>query len=164
MQKDTWEDLEYKVQIQRGYAIIMTTDRFVADEYPLSTQNKEYLKSNIEKLLDMRIFNEHAEYRVFRGDIGRSFMMRFKQDTEGEDYYDDEQYLDIDESRSAPGFQKGKQVRATGGGYYALPLDSCKGIKLIIRNYLGYRDGSGQAYIKDWRLLGFYQENKGGKV
>lgn len=155
---NTWDEWKQKIEIKNGYAVMMFTDRFEVEVYPFSKQIEKHLMECFEdKLLDLRVFNENAEYRIFRGDAGKAFRFRIQDDT-GEEYYDDEQYLDIDEARSLESFQKGKIVRATGGGYYKLPLETFYGAKVRLRNYLAYEEDSGQAYIKDWRLLGFYLE------
>ena len=60
-------------------------------------------------------------------------------------------------------FKAGHMVRATGGGIYHLPLETMNNAKVEIRNYVGYDEETGQAYLKDWRLRRFFVE-KGGKA
>ena len=155
-----WEEWKEKIEIENGYAMLMYTDRFDLDRYPLSEETEKYLSKNLEvKLLDMRIFNKKSEFRLFRGDVGRDLKCRVCKD-EGRDFYEDEQYLDIDDIRSGKCFEKEGVVRATGGGYYRLPLESYKDVKVIIKNYVDYDKETGQAYIKDWRLAGFVTEKE----
>ncbi len=59
-----------------------------------------------------------------------------------------------------PLFQKNSLVRATGGGCYELPLKGFQDAKIRLRNYLGYYEESGQAYVRDWRLTDVFQEER----
>lgn len=155
-----WRD-EILSSISGGYAVMMFTDRFEVDIWPLAEQNEERLEKEMsQKLLDMRVFCESAEYRIFRSFVGAEFVAAYSRD-EGQEYYDDEQYLDIDEKESAKTFGQAQMVRAMGGGYYRLPLESYRRMKVRIRNYVAYDEASGQAYIKGWRLVGFFQEKEG---
>lgn len=155
IQEKSWEEWKKKVSISKGYAVVMCTDSFLVTQYPDREAEKIIIREWNDKLLDIRIFDSHEEYRLFRGDIGREFSEVILYDGMG-DYYDDEQYLDIDTARS----KKGK-IKATGGGSYMLPFEEFHGIKIRIRNYLGY-DGNGQAYIKAFRLVDFEKEDDNG--
>ena len=156
----TWEAWKQKVRITDGYAVLMLTDRFLVDRYPLSDDTERLIESFFEqKLLDMRVFDQSVEYRIFRTDAGGDFRFRVLPD-EGEEYFDESQYLDIDEPRSKESFEQGKEVRATGGGSYHLPLEYYQDAKVIVRNYIAYDENSGQAYIRDWRLAGFERGSK----
>lgn len=151
----TWDNFKQQVEMAQGYAVVMLTDRFIVDRYPLSTENEQLLGAVFEqKLLDMRVFNESMEYRLFRTDAGKEFKFSSLPD-EGREFFDDFHYLDIDEKRSEETFRRDGTVRATGGGYYRLPLEDYHNAKVIIRNYVDYDENSGQAYIKAWRLAGF---------
>ncbi len=158
----TWNDYKNDIIVDEGYAVIMTTDSFIVDYYPLSAENEAYLEKELgDKLLDMRVFNKNAEYRLFRGDISEELRSRTLNDVDNTmDTYMDEQFLDIDDKRSVKCFKESGMVRATGGGYYKLPLESFNDIKLVIKNYVLY-DANGQAYIKDWRMCDFVN---GGEV
>lgn len=151
----TWNEWKAKFKIEDGYAVMMFTDRFFIDRYPLSTENEAFLQTAFaDKLLDMRIFNKAAEYRLFRGDVGRKIQFREARDMD-KDFYDELQYFDIDYRRSAVSFADKKLVCAAAGGYYKLPLDSFQDVQIRIRNYVDYEPDTGQAYIKDWRLVEF---------
>lgn len=124
-------------------------------------------KSQYSKLLEMRIFNERAELKVWRSDIGSKFQIRILDDrtaldssssmkndkTSVPDYFEEVQLLDIDrkESKSA------NDVRATGGGAYSLPdhVFAMNNPGLIVRHYFDKYEQSGNAYIRDWRCVGF---------
>ena len=74
---DGWSVWKSKIEMEKGYAVMMFTDRFEVDGYPLSPECEQMLASGFEdKLLDMRVFNEEKEYRIFRGDAGRDFHFR----------------------------------------------------------------------------------------
>lgn len=150
-----WYDYRNKISIKNGYAVVMFTDKFEFLAYPFDEKTNKILNEDFEKkLIDMRIFNKDKEYRIFRGDISGNFHFRDSDDYIKNDYYDDEQYLDIDTKRSADSFKNDGIVRATGGGNYKLPFCDFNDIKICIRNYIDYDNESGQAYIKDWRLVG----------
>lgn len=151
---DALEKIIMPEHIHNGYAVMCYTDRFSVAKYPFDSNAEKEWKKNFHKLLDCRIFDKDSEVHMMRGDIGRAFTSRTITDNEEKrDYYDDEQFLDIDAKRSEKLFQSSHRVRATGGGEYFLPLDSYKDAKAVIRNYISY-DDIRQAYISDWRLAG----------
>lgn len=131
----------------------------------LDEEDVEELRKKIDddtRLLECRIFNEHMEYRVARTDLGRPWKERFADDNT-EEYkhgFEESYYLDIDDKKSEEK-QKGCKhngsitVVATGGGKYELPLTEFKDMKIRIKNYVGYYEETGQAYVKDWRMAGF---------
>lgn len=151
--------------VTEGYVFAMLTDEIVWKHWPVSQEEQKELRQKEEKLLDIRIFNKEKELRMFRGDIGRKFYGRMLEDTDKalqeQEYFDEEQYLDIDDQRSPELFAREKKVRATGGGCYELPLSGFADAKVKIRNYLGYYEESGQAYVRDWRLMEVFQEKRG---
>lgn len=152
---DAMEKIQLPENIKDGYAVLCYTDEFCVETYPFVPSAEEHWKKNLSKLLDCRIFDKDSEFHMMRGDIGQKFTCRMITDDEKtRDYYDDEQFLDIDDKRSKELFQSSHRVRATRGGDYALPLDSFNDAKAVIRNYISY-DSIGQAYISDWRLAGF---------
>lgn len=142
-------------EMKRGYAVMMLTDRFLVDEWPISEENDQLLEKDFEsKLLDMRIFNESMEFRIFRSDIGKDFHYCTLADEPHSQYFDEAQYLDIDDKYS----KENGMVQTTGGGKYNLPLQKYRNAKVVIRNYIEYDKDNGQAYIKNWRLLKFEEE------
>ncbi len=148
--------------VEDGFLFAMFTDEIVWESWPLEPERRESLRQKEKNLLDIRIFNSAKELRMFRGDVGRDFRGRMAEDTEAaleeQDYFDEEQYLDIDGKCSEELFGQNHMVQATGGGRYSLPLPGFENAKIRIRNYLGYYEESGQAYVKDWRLAGLFQE------
>lgn len=154
----TWGSFKQQIEIAEGYAVIMHTEHFIVDRFPLSSENERLMEDSAEqKLLDIRVFNESIEYRLFRPDVGKEFRFVCLSD-ENREFFDDSHYLDIDEKCSAETFMKDGTVGATGGGFYKLPLEDYHNVKVVIRNYVDYDADSGQAYIESWRLTGFKTE------
>lgn len=149
-------------EMESGYLFAMFTDRIVFEEWPLTEEMHALFRDGEEKLLEARIFTETAEHKLFRGDIGRVFGAPRVIDDRlvQKAYFDEEQYLDIDEKRSEQEFAARQYVRATGGGAYHLPISDYRNVKIRIRNYIDYYEETGQAYISDWRLLGIYNEKR----
>ena len=171
------EDNQNKKEAQgeksKWYMVAMLTDRFLVDSFAEDVSFvKEYIsgmdKNFDSKGLDVRIFNEETEYRLFRSDIGHPFHSRIIVDTkESEDTFLEVQFLDIDTRRSVKNEatwskEKGRTVKATGGGEYRLPMENMKNVCVVIKNYIAYDENTNIAYIKDWRLCGFkeYDEVK----
>ncbi len=150
-------------EIERGFIFAILTDEIFWEKWPLKTDRKKLFREKEKKLLDIRIYNSKREVRIFRSDIGRKFQGRSLNDEKEvlnhQDYFDEEQFLDIDDIRSKELFAREGKVQATGGGRYPLPLPDFRNAKLRIRNYLGYYEKSGQAYVKDWRLMDLFQDS-----
>lgn len=161
----TWADVKKEINVADGYAVVIFTDSFEVEKYPiLSDKTEKLLEEHLhDRLLDLRVFDESYEYRLFRGDAGSEFNSRIINDKnpraneglDAGDYFDDEQYLDIDTKASKEIFEKEKKVYATGGGKYSLPLPDMNDTKIRIRNYIAYEEDTGTAYIRDWRPAGF---------
>lgn len=151
-------------QIKQGFLFAMLTDQIVWKSWPLSDTDRGDVQKRQDKLLDIRVFNCEKEARMFRGHVGGVLKGRLADDTrellDWQEYFDEEQYLDIDDVESVDSFQKNNRVKATGGGGYELPLKGFKDAKIRLRNYLGYYEESGQAYVKDWRLMEVFQEER----
>lgn len=151
--------------MEKGFFFAMLTDEIMWESWPLSSEKRENFRKKEGKLLDIRIFNKEKEVRMFRGDIGRKLQGRSIDDGKAIpdrlEYFDEEQYLDIDDKRSEEVFAKEKKVFATGGDCYFLPLPGFVDAKVKLRNYLGYYEETGQVYIRDWRLMDLFQEKSG---
>ena len=152
-------------EIERGFVFAMLTDEILWERWPLESDRRKLFQEKEEKLLDIRVYNREREVRVSRSDIGRKFLGRNlndgKESSEWQDYFDEEQFLDIDDERSKELFAVEGKVQATGGGRYPLPLPDFRNAKVLIRNYVGYYEESGQAYVKDWRLSDLFKEGDG---
>ena len=74
---------------------------------------------------------------------------------EGVDFFDEVQLLDIDTKRS-------DKTYTTAGGSYYLPqyISDLDRAAIRIRHYFGVDEDSGQAFIKDYRLVSFESAKK----
>lgn len=108
-----------------------------------------------DKLLELRAFDENSEYRVYRSAIDNPFFERKIDDRADEQqYFDEEQYIDIDSTRS-----EGNVRYTTGGGKFHLPQDSLNVTKIVIRYYYDY-DNEGIASVTDWRIVELKKEGE----
>ena len=132
------------------------------DKFDVGIWNKDIIK-NVNKLLELRVFDKNKEWKLFRSDIGKGFSYRCQKEDdnkeEGMDYFDEIQLLDIDTSRSkkAPGV-----MHTTAGGSYNLPKDIeyLDRAAIRVRHYFGVDSESGQAFIIDYRLVDFESADK----
>ena len=142
-------------RLGRGYVIAMLTDHLYIQLLEKEELDREAL---YKKAIEVRIFNENEEVKWFR-DADRKLRCREIDDRKRNmdifTFWDEWQYLDIDERRSKP--EKGIAY-ATGGGKYELPLNDYTDIRIKIRNYLEYEEDTMQLYISDWRVVGFSDE------
>lgn len=108
-----------------------------------------------DKLLELRAFDENSEYHVYRSAIDNPFFERKIDDRADEQqYFDEEQYIDIDSTRS-----EGNVRYTTGGGKFHLPQDSLNVTKIVIRYYYDY-DNEGIASVTDWRIVELKKEGE----
>lgn len=153
--------------VGQGYVVVMLTDKF-------DIQRVECAEFKCEKLfrnaLEIRMFNKEREIKWFRTSIDKELQRRERIDVEEGDsfewngakhyyaYWDEYQYLDIDDTKNCDWHQK--IVYATGGGRYPLPIDNYKDAQVQVRNYLSYEEETNQVYITDWRLVDFVNEGE----
>ncbi len=132
------------------------TDKLLLDKVVMGYAWEEILKTQ-SRLLELRIFSVEAEYRAIRGNIGQPLHMRkiFESatDIENETYFDERQYLDINQKKVQRDERGYKVWTTTGGGPYNLPLMHYEDAALKVRNYISYYETSGQAYVSDFRLV-----------
>lgn len=156
--KELWEKTDDAEPI---YAMVMCTDRFdllkicdAAKKNAEKTIDNETLNEKLwsdegwkdeqhifNHLLDIRLFSENGEVRWFRSTVNRPFVYREKlndpEDEKDKDgkllYWDEEQFLDIDDARTEARRELEKtdklrleknQVLTMGGGMYSLPVTS----------------------------------------
>ena len=154
---------------EEGYILTMLTDKF--DIQLLKDENIDR-NELFEKGIEIRIFNQKGEVKWFRSSIDKEFRYRERlMDSsldENADYWDEEQYLDIDEkqTKALRELTGGEDVITTGGGRYHLPCTDYHDIKVKIRNYLEYEKDTMQVYIADWRIVDFVsgRGNRDGSV
>lgn len=110
------------------------------------------LKSDMTKLLELRIFNEEYEYRAFRDNLGEPvFLERIAADEKGyENYFDELHYLDI---ATTYAHDDRITITTTGGGSYSVfgSPDICK---VMVRTYLK-KGANNIEYVHDWRVIGY---------
>ena len=104
---------------------------------------------NEDKVLDLRAFNADKEVHFFRGSIGEPFQMRIADDSsmsalDKEGVIDETHYLETDMERFGRNVNSANLLDFEGAEKFT---------KISIRNYLGYY-ATGQAYVKDWRVVG----------
>jgi len=138
------KDLHY------GSYLAQLTDRLEADNFTDDVNGIEQL--DMEKVLDIRAFNEKKEIHLYRGDIGKEFYLRVKNDeTEvPQNSYDETQFLEKDKKRFG---DRSEFIKWNGDA-------------IRIRNYINFY-ANGQAYVEDWRIAGIVkkgEEVKNGTV
>ena len=155
--KAFWNKVENYFGRNPADVVIIYSDRFEVMTLENLRDDINSGQIPIERLLDIRVFDNNGEIRIYRDYIGNSFneIVELKdKDMEEEGVcsaYDDMQFLDVDLKRSN---QKSGFILATGGGTYRFPHKVTENTKIRIRNYVMY-DDNGQAYIAAWRLVGF---------
>ena len=132
------------------------------DKFDIGIWNENTIE-NTNKLLELRVFDKDKEWKLFRSDIGKDFSYRFQgeEDNKGEgvDYFDEVQLLDIDTSKEC---KKSELMKTTAGGEYNLPKDisDLDRAAISVRHYFGVDNESGQAFIRDYRLVDFESTKK----
>ena len=132
------------------------------DKFDIGIWNKNVIE-NTNKLLELRVFDKDKEWKLFRSDIGKDFSYRFQgeEDNKGKgvDYFDEVQLLDIDTSKE---YKKSELMKTTAGGKYKLPKDisDLDRAAIRVRHYFGVDNESGQAFIRDYRLVDFDSAKK----
>lgn len=139
---------DIKNNMSDGWFIAALTDEFLVDGI---SELEGKICGNIEKLLELRAFNNEMEYKAYRSDIGREFVIRcIKDDVDNRDTFEEIQILDID-TKASVSLPNG-YVQATGGGRYHLPLNHIEDAKIKIKYYLEGKD-TGQVRVADWRIV-----------
>lgn len=146
------EDFNQAVsEMKQGYILAMMTDKFDIQCIECEKFDREKLFCNA---LEVRMFNEQGEIKWFRSSIDKELQRREIKDDEQMEYWDEYQYLDIDDKKTGMEAEE-KIAYATGGGRYPLPIKNYNNAQVIVRNYLSYEQETNQVYISDWRLVGF---------
>lgn len=152
-------------EINEDFSGSIDSTFFVAqytDKFDVGIWNKDIIK-NVNKLLELRVFDKNKEWKLFRSDIGKDFSYRCQREDdnkeEGVDYFDEVQLLDIDTKRSS---KDSRKMCTMAGGKYNLPKDisDFDRAAIRVRHYFGVDNESGQAFIRDYRLVDFESADK----
>ena len=148
------DDFKRDTKDMRGYVAAALTDEFIVDTWPMTNST---LEGKEQKILEVRVFNDTRDVKLFRTDIGKDFKPIRVADDDDDEYKDvysftEEQILDIDTKKSeeGPGY-----VKTIGGGRYYLPVRGGKVPKVVIKYYVSDDHETGMAKITDWRVAGF---------
>lgn len=159
-----WEEFINKIAgIRDGYIVLSLTDEYMVESWTERTKNNMLLQLNekMKYILEVRVFNELQEIKCFRTDISKEFRIREIIEAEWSEWdsFDEEQLLDIDRKASIELFAEKHMVQSIGGGQYGYPLVELpmeeQHVIVRIRYYLDKYEATGQARVKDWRLVGF---------
>ena len=143
-----------------GFVAASLTDEYIIDRWPMTDNT---LDGKEDKILEVRVFNDSKEYKLFRTDIGRQFNFRVIDDNDleaGIEKIKESQYLDIDTKRSVQdgaenGTGNSRRVYTMGGGQFFLPVSNINNAEVEIVYYIRKDERSGEARITDWRAAGF---------
>ena len=164
----TWEEFKREVVQIEGYVVAALTDKYIVDYWP--DMRASSLDGKEDKLLEIRVFSEKEEWKLFRTDISKEFRMRYLSDEAAVDANGNKldkmeasYYLDVDTDRSKGIFEKDGKVFTMAGGKYYLPVDNSsknkmEDVKLKLVYYLDRYEATGQARVSDFRLVGIGKE------
>ena len=146
-----------RFQSTDNYAVAYYTDAFQSG---WASKLLPIDEDSLEKLMELRVFNEKEELWLHRSCLGGPFAWRVASEkalTEPKRYcFETRQLIDLGESPSvAPAFNaEGLRVLKTiSGRSFRLPI-TAEERYVRIMNYVDY-DEKGVANTADWRLVGF---------
>ena len=150
---------------KKAYVLAYFTDAFRAGWADRMLAEAE---SNMDKLLELRVFNDSRELWLHRSRLGAPFVWRLAAEEgikpeEKEKYcFETRQLLDLGEGPDAePTFDESDGLRVLkteAGRSFKLPIAKDERYVRIL-NYVAY-DENGVANAADWRLMGFAKEGK----
>lgn len=156
-----WLEIEFPAVLTGAQFLCVLTDQVVCGVYEGSRQFRSSISTDAldeEKLLELRIFDQDRELRVFRSYTGEDFKVRYLDDTTEDvsDFYDEEHYLDQDSTKTFDLGNGFTRFVTTGGGAYELPV-SPSFRKVRVRTYLK-ESLNGLQYAGDWRILEYVED------
>ena len=116
-------------------------------------------REEMEKLLELRAFNETSEFYACRSLIGEKFTCRYIEDEEipkdDATHMLETHYLDIDTTFTEAGKPVGDlfAYKTMTGGVYHLPIENAD--RLLLCNYISYKNPEGLAQVYDYRFVKF---------
>jgi hypothetical protein len=172
---DTISETKKSIELPSGdyICLLYYTDEFKAQRVR-NTEEQPLLK-DIDRLLEIRIFNADIEFLARRSNVGGGFSWRLADDKNLTDntsvkkpFYDSFQDLDINDEKLEEDNGAGQvDLYTTVGGKYSLPYDilydeksvnrKARATKIKLRNYLKY-DEVGMATVADTRMCGFVKK------
>lgn len=118
-------------------------------------------QANLEdKLLELRVFSEQEEFRVWRQYRGEEFRTRYINDSENRMPFMDEVHM-LDQNSTLTKDQGNGYTRfvTTGGGVYYLPGGNST-CRVKVRTYFSESEETNGIQIpKDWRIVAFGDRN-----
>lgn len=121
---DFWKETLEEIEGKDFWFYAVLTDQVILERWNVE-QYKEMIEKQERKILELRLFSEEVEYKLFRGDVGeKAFYYRVLPEEPEDDYIEENHYR--------------KENREQ---------------KIVIRNYISYYEKTGQAYVTDWRFV-----------
>lgn len=148
------EDLIRETSGMQGYIAAQMSDEFFMDYWPMQFES---LDGKEDKILEIRVFNEDKEVKLFRGSLEEELKIRIIEDPSAldeESYYDEFQFLDIDVPKTQANFSQDHMAWTTTSGCFRLPMNRVTETSALkVRYYFGTYEQTGQSYICDWRAV-----------
>ena len=147
-----------------AYVLAYFTNAFQAGRANCMLANAAF---SMDKLLELRVFNETQELWMHRSVLGSPFSWRLADDagipTEKRETccFETRQLIDLGESPDKEPSYDGAGLRilqTEAGRSFKLPITKAERFVRLI-NYVSY-DNDGVAYAADYRLAGFAKEGK----
>ena len=114
---------------------------------------------DFSKLLEIRVFDESAEYRAYRDYAAGSFYARVLSDDCGLKAFEEIHLLDQDKTKTQT-LPNGKtRFYTMSGGFYDLPVGADTN-RVKVRTYLRPSQENGIEVQADWRIVGFCAETR----
>ena len=154
--------------MEKAYVVASMTDQYYIARLEDLLKDIENSSFNSEKVIEMRVFNENREDKIFRMSIGKKgeeskYLYRKREDDvnaakHDDSMFDEKQYLDINTEYPLIKENGYFIVEGTRGGIYRLPLEkSINDAMVELRYYVARDEETGQARVSDWRLIRFVE-------
>ena len=135
-----------------GFISYIATDDCWIKRWPLT--NSFDWEAVLDKIIEIRIFNENEELKIYRNTVDRKFYLRHICDKKCTDksiayvyydeYFDESQYINL-------------KHEGQGSAQYSIEKDkreSGEEAMLTVRYYFGKDPRTSRAFVKDWRAVG----------
>ena len=121
-------------------------------------------REEMEKLLELRAFNETSEFYVCRSLTGTDFVCRYIDDgglpVDDETHMPETHYLDINDKYKPESAENNGMFtyKTMTGGIYHLPVPNAD--RLLLCNYISYDNAERIAQVCDYRFVKFLTEGE----